>query len=210
MAYEEMKAQKKSSSGTAKNMLSSALDSLTKNSTKKSTTSKSRNSTKKSTTKSSGAKKTTTARKSANTTSKNHDTQSSNKNTASSLTMILALIFLAIGVIGGFFTTKFLCKNDVYEMVAYSNGEVDITIGEDVLSYTELGIKCVAFGKDCSNNYKVDYYYRNSMTEDEILVSEVGEKGAGLYYAVYTAPTLKYKTVKLIRNITLLRGEDDE
>ena len=79
----------------------------------------------------------------------------------------MILLFLIIGTVGGFFAVKFAFKNDAFAMNTYANGEIDITIGEDgdALTYTELGAKCVAFGKDVSNEivevtlilYKINY-----------------------------------------------------
>ena len=264
MAYEEMKATRKTSNkDKAKNAISSALGSIskpkstgtqksrsttkakpsetksakasTKSGTTKTTNSPATKSTsKKTVSTSTGTKKTTTIKKSTtsepvinitapiiaavtstkkskNKTKKIQNEQPQKKKSKSALTLFLIIFFLAIGILGGFFTTKYVCRNDVYEMVAYSNGECDLTIGETepITSYSELGVKCVAFGKDCSGDYKVTYYFRNKLTEDEVEVSYVGEKGEGIYYAVYTAPSKKYSTVKLIRNIIVLRGEDD-
>ena len=130
------------------------------------------------------------------------------------LTMFLVVIFLIIGVVGGFFGAKYILRDDVYEMVKYENGECDVVISgseEEGLptKYVERGVKCVAFGKDYSSKYTVKYYYRNDLSNDEVEVESVDTGVAGMYYAVYEVPTLKYKTVKLIRNITVLRGEDN-
>lgn len=119
------------------------------------------------------------------------------------------IIFLIIGVVGGFFGTKLITKNDTYEMVCYENGQIDIVIGEDeeFNRYTELGVKCVAFGKDCSDKYTVTYYYRNDLSEEAVQVENVDTSVEGMYYAVYKAPSKKYSTVKLIRNIIVERSE---
>ncbi|MBQ8425101.1 MAG: hypothetical protein IJX17_03655 [Clostridia bacterium] len=123
---------------------------------------------------------------------------------------IIVVLCLVVGLVGGFFTTKYICRFDTYEMVAYENGEHDIIIGEneDVKIYQELGVKCIAFGKDCSSKYTVEYFYRNDLTKDEVKVDKVDPATEGIYYAVYTAPSVKYKkTVKLIRNIIVTKGE---
>ena len=119
------------------------------------------------------------------------------------------LVFLAIGVVGGFLGTRIITKNDVYEMVCFENGQADIIIGEDedYNHYTELGVRCVAFGKDVSDKYTVTYYYRNDLSEDAIEVEKVDTTIEGIYYAVYKAPSKKYSTVKLIRNIIVERSE---
>lgn len=124
---------------------------------------------------------------------------------------IIVAVFLVIGAVVGYLATYFVSKNDTYEMVAYANGSYDVCIGqnEDIKTYTELGVKCIAFGKDVSKNFKVTYFYRSDLTEDEVKVDKVDESVEGIYYAVYTSPSKKYSTVKLIRNIIVLRGEDD-
>lgn len=128
----------------------------------------------------------------------------------SGVVWIVALLFLIVGVAGGFFAHKFAFANDTYQMVTYANGEADIYIGADekYQTYTELGVKCIAFGKDYSKECTVKYYYRADMTESQVEVDKVDETKAGMYYAVYTTNASKYKTVTLIRNIMVLREED--
>lgn len=125
------------------------------------------------------------------------------------ISIVAVILCLIIGVAGGFFVSKFAFKNDTFEMVTYANGSVDIYIGsdEDQTTYTELGVKCIAFGKDISSDCKVTYYYRSDLTESEVEVDAVDESVAGIYYAVYTCPNIKFSTVKLIRNIIVL-GEE--
>ena len=128
-----------------------------------------------------------------------------------SLTWIIVLIFLALGVVGGFFAHKYAFPNDTYQMVAYSNGSIDITIGaeEEHKTYTELGVKCITFGKDISSECTVKYYFRTDLSQEQVEVSKVDETVPGMYYAVYTTTSSKYKTVTLIRNIMVLGEEDN-
>lgn len=125
------------------------------------------------------------------------------------VSIIVIIIFLIIGVAGGFLVARYAFPNDTFEMVASASGSTDIYIGgEDGESnYTELGVKCVAFGKDISNECTVTYYYRADLTEDAVQVEGVDESTEGMYYAVYTCPNIKYSSVKLIRNIIVL-GEE--
>ena len=127
----------------------------------------------------------------------------------SAATWICAILFLIIGAVGGFFAHKLAFANDVYQMVTYANGETDIYIGADEQhqTYTELGVKCVAFGKDYSKDCTVKYYFRDDLTKEQVEVENVDETVAGIYYAVYTTPASKYKTVTLIRNIIVLSEE---
>lgn len=127
------------------------------------------------------------------------------------ISWIIILIFLVVGIGAGFLSAMLITKNDTYEMVTYANGSADVYIGKDeeVKKYVELGVKCVAFGKDCSSNFKVTYFYRAELTEKEVEVQQVDETKEGIYYAVYTSPSKKYASVKLIRNIYVLKEEDD-
>lgn len=127
----------------------------------------------------------------------------------SAISWIVVVLFLIVGAVGGFFAHKYAFSNDTYYMIAYTNGQTDITIGadEEFQTYTELGVKCVSFGKDCSSECTVKYYYRTDLTENQVEVSEVDETKAGIYYAVYSNNSKKYKTVTLIRNIIVL-GEE--
>ena len=142
------------------------------------------------------------------------------------LSLILFFAFLFIGICGGFVMSRYvifnvLYPNDTYEMVAYTSGDktsYDIYIKQDISSddeftystYNELGVKCIAFGKDYSKDYTVKYYYRNDLTQKEIEVEKIDTTKEGVYYAVYSVKPTKYKYVKLIRNIIVLRGENDE
>lgn len=126
------------------------------------------------------------------------------------LAWLLIILFLIVGAVGGFFAVKFAFKNDAFAMNTYSNGSIDITIGEDgdALTYTELGAKCVAFGKDVSNEIVVKYYYRADATETQVEVAGVDETKAGMYYAVYTSKAARYKNTTLIRNIYVTEVEE--
>ena len=127
----------------------------------------------------------------------------------STISWLCVVLFLIIGGIGGFFTHKFVFANDVFQMTTYANGEADIYIGadEEYQTYTELGVKCVAFGKDYSKDCTVKYYFRDDLTKEQVEVDKVDETKPGMYYAVYTTKSARYKTVKLIRNIYVVGVE---
>ena len=127
----------------------------------------------------------------------------------SAISWIVVILFLIIGGVGGFFAHKLAFKNDVYQMVTYANGQADIYIGseEEFQTYTELGVKCISFGKDVSSECTVKYYYRTDLTEEQVEVTKVDETKPGIYYAVYSNTSKKYKSVTLIRNIIVL-GEE--
>lgn len=123
--------------------------------------------------------------------------------------ILVAIFLLVLGGGGGYFGYTFLCKEDVFEMVSYTNGEDDITIGQDETTqvYIEQGARCVVLGKDISSQIKITYKYREDITHDAVEVDEVDESVAGTYYAIYTIDNLKYKSVTLIRNIFVTREE---
>ena len=126
---------------------------------------------------------------------------------------IVCIVFI-IAAVGGFYAHKFICKNDIYEMVSI-NGETDIIIGgsesDAITEYEELGVKCIAFGIDYSKDCEVKYYYRSDLSQKEVEVKkeDISTSTPGIFYAIYECPTIKYKTVKLIRNIIVLGGEDN-
>ena len=128
------------------------------------------------------------------------------------ISLILVAVFMAIGAVGGFFAHKYAFANDVYAMVAFDDGLVDVVIGENedanAQKYVEKGVKCVAFGKDYSKDCTVKYFYLNEESAEIVEVKEIDETQEGYYYAEYTCTAIKYKTVKLIRNIRVLGGEN--
>ena len=199
--YSDMKATKESRSDKLKEIAKSA------------TASSSNSSSKNSTKKTSGNSKTTKTKSSNKTTrvvKKSTEKKVKKAFSMMGLGWIIVALCLVVGLVGGFFTTKYICRFDTYEMVAFDNGENDIVIGanEDVKIYNDPGVKCIAFGKDCSSKVTVEYFYRNDLTKDEVKVDKVDPETEGIYYAVYTAPSIKYKkTVKLIRNIIVTKGE---
>lgn len=123
--------------------------------------------------------------------------------------ILCAVIFFVIGIVGGFFAINYLTKNDCFVMTKYSNGETDISIGagEEYSSYQEIGVKCIAFNKDISSSVKIEYFYREDITKDYTQVSGVDCEKSGIYYVTYTVDNIKYKTVKLIRNVIVTREE---
>jgi len=161
-------------------------------------------------------KATKTSRKPYSNISISRDTQRSAKKVTKKVkaNWFIVILVLVIGAVAGFFANNLIFKNDVYEMVA-ANGSVDIVLGgmEDdaVETYTEYGVKCIAFGKDYSKECTVKYYYRSDLTQEEkeVSVDEINTSNVGIFYAVYECPSPKYSSVKLIRNIIVLGGEDN-
>lgn len=125
------------------------------------------------------------------------------------ISWICLVVVLIIGIAGGYFTSKLAFADDTFYMNTYANGKTEIYIGpeESAQTYTEQGVKCVAFGKDISADCTITYYYREDQTADAVKVEKVDETVAGFYYAVYTTSSIKYSSVTLIRDIIVL-GEE--
>lgn len=115
------------------------------------------------------------------------------------LAAILVLIF-GIGVgLGSFFL---MCKNDNFELVG--KDELIITTSE---KYTDDGVKIVAFGKDISNEVKIDTDMK--IDEEGNFYSDV----IGTHYITYYTTELKYGSifkVQKIRLVTVVEASETE
>lgn len=126
------------------------------------------------------------------------------------LNWLLVTVVLVLGIAIGFCAMHFAFSKDTFEMNTFAGNEVDVTIGKDesYSTYSELGAKCIAFGKDYSNEVTVTYYYRTDLTQKEIKVDSIDTTKAGIYYCVYEINVPKYKSIKLIRNVIVLEEEN--
>lgn len=106
-------------------------------------------------------------------------------------TLLLAVLFLIVGAVGGWFGYSYICKNDKFEVV----GDKEITLTLNA-SYVEQGANIVAFGKDVSSTVKI---------EGEVNTSVEGE-----YYITYTVDNFKFKDVKKVRVVKVTAGEANE
>lgn len=124
--------------------------------------------------------------------------------------VISIVLCLVIGIVLGYFCLVYLCKNDCFEMNVDAYNQIDIYLNDDdgITEYTELGAKCVLFGKDISSQVKVQYKYREDISFEPEVVSGIDSSKAGIYYAIYTIDNPRYKSVTLIRNIIVLREEE--
>ena len=95
----------------------------------------------------------------------------------------------------------------------------NIVVGSALQNFRELNVGVitnqglanlveVSFGKDISSECTVTYYYREDLSHDQVQVDKVDETKGGMYYAVYSAPASRYKTVTLIRNIYVTGVEE--
>lgn len=125
------------------------------------------------------------------------------------LNIILAVVFLAVGLLVGFFGLKFAFSKDTFKLNegVMTNEIMYVGPDEAYQEYKELGASCISFGKDYSKDVIIKYYYRADLTEEAVEVLEIDETKPGMYYAVYTTKAPRYKSVTLIRNIAVL-GEE--
>ena len=140
--------------------------------------------------------------------------------------LIVAVLFLLIGVAGGFFAYKALSS---FEMNSYLiNGvasaendyvvvdvseikdsvlsiDADATM-EEVFASIELEdnlVTCKFFGIDLSKTISTKYYYREDISYDIEEVSSIDVSLAGVYYIEYSSSFFAYKNKTLIRTIII-------
>lgn len=100
-------------------------------------------------------------------------------------TIMCAILFLVLGVLGGWFGYKTISKNDTFELVGKK--EITLSVGE---TYTELGAKIVAFGKDVSGDVEI--------------TGVVDVNTEGTYFVTYTINNFKFKDVKKVRTVKVV------
>lgn len=118
----------------------------------------------------------------------------------SPVTIVLLVAFFAFGLLTGFLAMGQVCKNDTIELIGDS--AYIYQIGTGSTTYTEEGIKAVAFGEDISASVDIDSNLPNQNGVYEIDLTEEGE-----YYIKYTVNHLKFGTVIKYRTITVQAGE---
>lgn len=109
--------------------------------------------------------------------------------------LFLAVLLLIGGAVGGYFGVKYLTKNDCFEFI----GEDEITLTLDQ-TYTDEGVKVIAFGQDDSDKVevKVDEKLKQN-TDGSYYATE-----EGTYYIIYTVNNLKYGSIFKIQKIRLI------
>ena len=110
--------------------------------------------------------------------------------------VLIVLLFLILGCAVGGGAVYFVSRNDCFDILGKE--EITLTIGE---SYIDEGVKIVSFGRDVSDNYKVDTNLtineNGTLTADEV----------GTYYIKYSVEDFKYGklfTVEKIRLVTFV------
>ena len=107
--------------------------------------------------------------------------------------IMIAVLLLAVGAVGGFFTVKVMTKNDCFIL----NGKEELTlqIGEN---YVDEGAKVIAFSKDDSSKIQI----KTNLIKNEDGTYSATEEGT--YYMIYTVDNFKYGTLFKIQKIRLI------
>lgn len=104
---------------------------------------------------------------------------------------LIVVIFLVIGAVAGFFTTKYLTRNDKFEIIG--DQTITLNIGE---TYEDEGAVAISFGKDISADIKVE--------------NNIDNTKEGRYYIKYTIDNFRYNGVVKYRYIVYVGGGNNE
>ena len=116
--------------------------------------------------------------------------------------IMIALLILAVGAVGGYFSVKYLVKNDCFELKG--KDEITLQIGE---AYIDEGAKVIAFGKNDESKIKIE----TNLTKNDDGTYSAKEEGT--YYMIYTVDNFKYGTlfkIQKIRLITFVEATEQE
>lgn len=109
-------------------------------------------------------------------------------------TLVLAVLFLIVGIVAGIIVSRQLTKNDTF--VLRGESVVRLEIGEN---YVEEGVTIVSFGKDISD--KVQY----GGDADDL---QTGEEG--IYQIVYTVEDFRWGDFQRVRTVIIGNPEGAE
>ena len=146
--------------------------------------------------------------------------------------LILALVFLLLGAVGGFFAYKMLstfelntfvvngvasAENDyivvdlseIKEDYFQSNSDKTIEDFYASISLKDNTVSCKFFGIDKSDTIVTKYYYREDISHDAVEVNKIDLETAGVYYIEYTSSFFAFKNSTLIRTIIVTEVEND-
>ena len=150
----------------------------------------------------------------------------------SPLLLIIAITTI-VGLVGGFFLTKFTSKFEMnkFYVAGVESSEVDYvevdvsahketleqSAGSSVtteqayatLGLTDKGVTIKFLGMDISKTVKTRYLYREDITHEVQEVNKVDVSVAGVYYIEYTSSHFAYKNVTLVRTIIVTGVEVD-
>lgn len=111
---------------------------------------------------------------------------------SSPLTICLAVVFLIIGLGGGYLAYWLTSKNDCFTLVG--RDEITLTLEEE---YEDEGVKIIEFGKDISKNA---VYATNLKERDGKFYSDE----VGTFYIKYTVDSFKYGKIAKIEKVRLI------
>lgn len=150
--------------------------------------------------------------------------------------LLVVIITAIIGILGGFFITKALCKfemNDYYVggVVSVEKDYVIVDVTEHkarleesagvagldltmdqiytTLGLDDKGVKITFFGMDLSETITTKYYYREDISFEATECAGIDVKIPGVYYVEYSSSHFAYKNVTLIRTIIVMGVEVD-
>ena len=118
------------------------------------------------------------------------------------LTLFLACLFLAGGIAAGFFGVRYLRRDDICTLEGVQLRE--LTVGEP-LTYTEEGLRVVAFGKDISDRVTVETNMQQNA--DGTYTGDTSEPSG--YYILYRIDHFLYKDVVLVRNFRVSAAQEE-
>jgi len=106
--------------------------------------------------------------------------------------LICTVLFLLIGLGCGFGVTKYLTRNDTFEII----GNQTITLNIDD-TYTDLGAIAIEFNKDISSEIVVEG------------LEEIDTSKEGKYMIVYRLSSKRYKDIKRVRHVIVSAESGD-
>ncbi len=112
-------------------------------------------------------------------------------NKKKSLWSLLLLLLVVGSVVGGFFTAKYITRNDVFEIIGQST--VTLLVGQE---YQDEGARAVSFGRDVSNKIVAE----NTINSQE----------EGTYYIKYTVDDIRYRGIERYRIIIVVSDSSQE
>ena len=162
----------------------------------------------------------------------NKSTKKAMKAIKKSPILIVAVLFLIVGVAGGFFAFKML---SLFEMNSYFVNGVesaekdyvivdvsaikesfllnnpDATMDEiyAAINLEDKSVSCKFFGLDIVDTVTTKYYYREDISHNTTEVEKVDIEKPGVYYIEYTSSHFAYKNKILIRTIIITEVEND-
>ena len=108
----------------------------------------------------------------------------------SPITLIIVIMFFAVGLVGGFFGYKYLIKDDKFELI----GEKEILVFQnDVIDenlYNQKSVNIVIFGKEAKDKLEITYDERG-----------LDSSKLGTYYVTYKSKSVRFYNVTLVRKI---------